>query len=187
MAHHPEYSYIDPETGNRIWAGPLEITPGDHHHMPQRDASYPSSEYERGHNNASSLGGGNGRDNISAQHRDVNRGAMRAVERGETAALRSGAEISNSLYYQLSISTISLIPLYEVNGASCGHAEYQNTMNQYRQLSMDRLARACHADKREVTIQHQNLNIHIQSPGNAFEVPPPKKSDKYFDKNCSSN
>ena len=57
MAHHPEYSYIDPETGNRIWAGPLEITPGDHHHMPQRDASYPSSEYERGHNNASSLGG----------------------------------------------------------------------------------------------------------------------------------
>lgn len=95
MAHHPEYSYIDPETGNRIWAGPLEITPGDHHHMPQRDASYPSSEYERGHNNASSLGGGNGRDNISAQHRDVNRGAMRAVERGETAALRSGASIDS--------------------------------------------------------------------------------------------
>ena len=84
MAHHPEYSYIDPETGNRIWAGPLEITPGDHHHMPQRDASYPSSEYERGHNNPSSLGGGNGRDNTSAQHRVVNRGAMRAVERGET-------------------------------------------------------------------------------------------------------
>lgn len=64
MAHHPEYSYIDPETGNRIWAGPLEITPGDHHHMPQRDASYPSSEYERGHNNASSLGGGASIDSV---------------------------------------------------------------------------------------------------------------------------
>lgn len=49
---------------------------------------------ERGHIQASSLGGSNKRDNIVPQARDLNHGAYYAVEKGERDALKGG----NSIY-----------------------------------------------------------------------------------------
>ena len=87
----PSYSSIDPETGNVIYSGPLEITKGDHSNMPARTDAYLPG-YERGHVTASSLGGGNSTANVVPQHHDVNR-AFVSMEQGERTALRNGSEI----------------------------------------------------------------------------------------------
>ncbi len=87
----PSYSSIDPETGNVIYSGPLEITKGDHRNMPARTAAYLPGD-ERGHITASSLGGSNSTANVVAQHHDVNR-AFVSMEQGERTALRNGSEI----------------------------------------------------------------------------------------------
>lgn len=88
------YSGADPQTGNVTWHGPLQDVKGDHRHMPARTEAYRPGD-ERGHVNASSLGGGNTRSNVAAQHRDVNHGAYLSMERGERNALRGGAAIQS--------------------------------------------------------------------------------------------
>ena len=93
--HHSEYSTVDPGTGNMTYSGPLEITKGDHSNMPPRTRAYLSGD-ERGHINASSLGGTNLTINVAAQSRDVNHGAYYSMEQGERAALQSGAEINST-------------------------------------------------------------------------------------------
>ena len=86
--HH---SFVDPNNGNVSWEGDLSIEKGDHSHMPGRTDAYLPGD-ERGHVNASSLGGGaNTTDNIVAQHYDVNHGAYYSMEQGERAALQNGA------------------------------------------------------------------------------------------------
>lgn len=92
--HHPEYSSVDPETGNVTYRGPLELTQGDHSHMPPRTPAFCPGD-EKGHVNASSLGGGNGTSNVIPQHRDVNHGAYYSMEQGERAALAGGATIQS--------------------------------------------------------------------------------------------
>ena len=94
--HHPEYSTVDPRTGNMTYSGPLEITKGDHSNMPPRTSAYLSGGDERGHINASSLGGTNSTINVAAQSRDVNHGAYYSMEQGERTALQSGAEINST-------------------------------------------------------------------------------------------
>lgn len=103
MSHHPEYSAVDPKTGNITYSGPLEITKGNHDHMPARTDAYLPGEneigtYDRGHVNGSSLGGINSVDNITPQHQDLNRagGAYYAVEQGERTALQNGATIDST-------------------------------------------------------------------------------------------
>jgi len=92
---NPEYSSIDPNTGNIQWKGPLSIEKGDHSNMPQRTSSYLPGD-ERGHINASSLSGGNGVDNVAPQHHDLNQGAYKSMERGESTALKNGASIDST-------------------------------------------------------------------------------------------
>ena len=89
------YSSIDSKTGSVTYQGPLELTKGDHSHMPPRSEAYLPGD-ERGHVTASSLGGGNGTDNVVPQHADVNHGGYYSMEAGERAALKNGASIEST-------------------------------------------------------------------------------------------
>ena len=91
---NPEYSSVNPNTGDVTYNGPLSLEKGDHSHMPSRTDAYLPGD-ERGHVNASSLGGINSRANVVAQHSDVNHGAYLSVEKGERSALQNGATIES--------------------------------------------------------------------------------------------
>ena len=91
---NPEYSSVNPNTGDVTYNGPLSLEKGDHSHMPSRTDAYLPGD-ERGHVNASSLGGVNSRANVVAQHSDVNHGAYLSVEKGERTALQNGATIES--------------------------------------------------------------------------------------------
>lgn len=91
---NPEYSSINPNTGDVTYNGSLSLEKGDHSHMPSRTDAYLPGD-ERGHVNASSLGGVNSRANVVAQHSDVNHGAYLSVEKGERTALQNGATIES--------------------------------------------------------------------------------------------
>lgn len=91
---NPENSSVNPNTGDVTYNGPLSLEKGDHSHMPSRTDAYLPSD-ERGHVNASSLGGVNSRANVVAQHSDVNHGAYLSVENGERTALQNGATIES--------------------------------------------------------------------------------------------
>lgn len=91
---NPEYSSINPNTGDVTYNGPLSLEKGDHSHMPSRTDAYLPGD-ERGHVNASSLGGVNSRTNVVVQHSDVNDGAYLSVEKGERTALQNGATIES--------------------------------------------------------------------------------------------
>ena len=53
---HPEYSSVDPRTGDVTYSGSLSLEKSDHSHMPSRSGAYLPGD-EKGHVNASSLGG----------------------------------------------------------------------------------------------------------------------------------
>lgn len=89
-----KYSSIDPITGNVSWNGPLSIEKGNHLNMPSRTEAYLPG-FERGHVNASSLGGSNTRTNVVPQHADVNHQGYLSLENGERRALKSGASIES--------------------------------------------------------------------------------------------
>ena len=91
---NPEYSSVDPKTGNVTYNGPLSLEKGDHSHIPSRTDAYLPGD-ERGHVAASSLGGTNGRSNIVAQNHDINQISFRGIERGETKALLNHATIQS--------------------------------------------------------------------------------------------
>lgn len=91
---NPEYSSVDPTTGNVTYTGLLSLEKSDHTHMPIRTNAYLPDD-ERGHVNASSLGGINSRANVVAQHSDLNHGAYLSVEKGERTALQNGTTIES--------------------------------------------------------------------------------------------
>ena len=88
-----KYSSVNPENGNVTWNGPLSIEKGDHSNMPKMDLP---DGFERGHVNASSLGGNNTRSNVVAQHADVNHGAYYDMENAERSALKNGVAIDST-------------------------------------------------------------------------------------------
>lgn len=87
-------SFIDPQTGDVTWSGTLSVEKGNHNNMPVRTEAYLPGD-ERGHVNASSLGGDNSKANIVPQHADVNHGVYYSMEQGERAALRDGSTIKS--------------------------------------------------------------------------------------------
>lgn len=91
---NPDYSSVDPKTGDVTWKGTLSIEKGDHSNMPSRSAAYLPGD-ERGHVNASSLGGDNSKANVVPQNADVNHGAYLAVENGERKAMINNATIDS--------------------------------------------------------------------------------------------
>lgn len=87
-----DYSSVDPRTGTVRYDGPSEVRPGNHSNMPSRTDAYLPTD-ERGHVQASSLGGSNERGNVVPQSADLNHGAYYSMEQGERAALKDGAVI----------------------------------------------------------------------------------------------
>lgn len=80
-------SYINPDNGNVSWNGELSIQKGDHSNMPYRTDAYLPGD-ERGHINASSLGG-NSKDNVVAQNAELNHGAYYSMEQGSVQHFRT--------------------------------------------------------------------------------------------------
>lgn len=89
---NPDYSTVDPKTGSVNYNGPSEIMPGTHSHMPPRTDAFLQSD-ERGHVQASSLGGINTTSNIVPENAEVNHKAQNSMEQGERCALQNGAAI----------------------------------------------------------------------------------------------
>ena len=87
-------SYVNPYNGNVSWNGELFLQKGDHSDMTRRTDAYLPGD-ERGHVNASSLGG-NSVNNIVAQNAQLNHGAYYSMEQGERTALQNGAAIDSS-------------------------------------------------------------------------------------------
>lgn len=77
-----------------IYSGESQIVKGNHSGMPKRDDSYLETD-ERGHIQASSLGGDNSRNNIVPQSKDVNHGGYSSMERGERYSLKHGNTIQS--------------------------------------------------------------------------------------------
>lgn len=88
------YNTFDPENGTKAYNGPSELTEGNHNNMPARDGSYLPTD-ERGHIQASSLGGSNKPDNITPQAKDLNHGSWYNMEAAERDALQSGCTIES--------------------------------------------------------------------------------------------
>lgn len=86
------YNTVDERTGSVNYTGPSEITKGNHNGMPSRTDAYLPGD-ERGHVQASSLGGSNTAANVVPQNADVNHGAYYSMEQGERNALNDGAQI----------------------------------------------------------------------------------------------
>ena len=87
-------NYVDPETGTITYRGSSEITKGDHSFMPHRTDAYLETD-ERGHVQASSLGGSNQPDNIVPQAADLNHGGYYQMEMGERSVLKDGGQIES--------------------------------------------------------------------------------------------
>ena len=90
------YNHVDPRTGTITYNGPSVTTKGNHNNMPGRTSAYLSTD-DRGHIQASSLGGSNKSDNVVPQSSDLNRrgGSYYSMEEGERAALKNGAAIQS--------------------------------------------------------------------------------------------
>lgn len=123
--HHPEYSSVDPETGNVKWDGPLGLEKGNHDGMPHRTASYRPGD-ERGHVNASSTGGVNNTTNVVPQNADLNHGAYYFMEKGESNALQNGASIDSEKTAVVNCQPGNRPDVFTVNDTvtySDGHSE----------------------------------------------------------------
>lgn len=92
---NPDNYSIDPDTGNVSFNGLLSPEKGDHSNMPNTTEAYLPGD-ERGHVNASSLGGINSEANVVPQNYDLNHGAYYSMEKGERTALQKGASIESS-------------------------------------------------------------------------------------------
>lgn len=86
------YNTVDKRTGSVNYTGPSEITKGNHNGMPSRTDAYLPGD-ERGHIQASSLGGNNTTANVVPQNSDVNHKGYYAMENGERNALNDNAQI----------------------------------------------------------------------------------------------
>ena len=105
---------VDPITGTKIYNGSSELTKGNHDHMPKRTDAYLSTD-ERGHIQASSLGGTNNEDNITPQAKDLNHGAYYQMEQGERNALKQGHTIESEKIAYSSVQPGNRPDAYIVN------------------------------------------------------------------------
>lgn len=141
---------IDPVSGTVESNGYLELTKGDHSHMPKRTDAYPDL-YERGHLNATSLGGSNEAGlNIQPQAKDLNHGAYLSMEAGERAALKNGATIESHKIAYTTAGPGTAPDCYMVNDT----VTYADGKNQTVHLSFANLNNA------ELEAFEQTLNQH---------------------------
>lgn len=77
---------------NKAFYGENYLSESNDKGMKKKDGSYEITDH-RGHIQASSQGGSNSIENITPQSRNVNQIGYRAMERGETAVLKSGGSV----------------------------------------------------------------------------------------------
>jgi len=151
---------VDPTSGTVESRGYLELTKGDHSNMPKRTDAYPDL-YERGHLNASSLGGGNHELNIQPQAKDLNHGGFYAMEAGERAALQAGATIdSHKIAYNTS-GPGTAPDCYMINDT----ITYPDGKTQTVHLSFANLNNAEQEAYAELLDQHTDLYDAYPNPG----------------------
>lgn len=122
--------------GIKVYNGPNEITKGNHNGMPMRDDSYLGTD-ERGHIQASSLGGDNSKENIAPQAKDLNHGAYLSVENGEREALTKGNTVVSEKIAYSSVQPGNRPDAYMVNDTVTNangksqevHHSFANMMN----------------------------------------------------------
>lgn len=93
MSNH-SYNSVDSKTSTITFDGASVLTKGNHDHMPSRTSAYLSTD-ERGHIQASSLGGNNSRANVVPMAKDLNHGSYYRMEGAERNALRDGHTIAS--------------------------------------------------------------------------------------------
>lgn len=121
-----ECSSIESITGSINYNGPSILVRADHSHMPPRTHAYLPGD-ERGHVQASSLGGSNSSANVVPQAADLNHGAYYAMEQGERNALKSGALVYSDKTAYVSGLAGQRPEAFIVNDAIIfpdGHTEY---------------------------------------------------------------
>ena len=91
---NPSYSTVNLENGNVNYRGPSEQMPGNHNHMTNRTEAYRPTD-DKGHVQASSMGGVNSKANVVPQDHDVNHGGYKSMEDGARTALQNGATIES--------------------------------------------------------------------------------------------
>jgi len=141
--------------------GPSQITNGNHNGMPRRDSSYLKTD-ERGHIQASSLGGNNTKDNVVAQSKDLNHGGYYHMELGEKAALKNGNTIQSEKIAFASNQPGNRADAFMVNDTVTNaagqsqnvHLSFSNLMNSEQQGMNE-----------EATAQASNLFDSYQNPG----------------------
>lgn len=111
---HKNYNSVDPKTGTVTYRGPSEITKGNHSHMPSRTEAYLETD-ERGHIQASSLGGYNNRNNVVPQSADLNHGGYYSMEQGERTALKNGSTVQSEKIAYASVQSGSRPDAFMVN------------------------------------------------------------------------
>lgn len=125
---NPAYSTVNPENGNVNYKGPSETMHGNHNHMTNRTEAYRPDD-NKGHVQASSLGGVNSNINVVPQSHDVNHGGYYSMEEGERAALRDGATIMSDKTAYVDDQPGSRPHTFETNDEVTykdGHTEHVN-------------------------------------------------------------
>lgn len=143
------FNSVNPETGTKTYSGPSTITPGNHNGMPSRTDAYELTD-ERGHIQASSLGGANSRDNIVPQSKDLNHGAYYQMENAERSVLKSGGKIDSEKSAFVSNQPGGRPDAFMIND----HVTHANGNAQNVHLSFTNLTNA------EQESLNQSLNAH---------------------------
>lgn len=149
---------VNPETGTTTNASDLEITHGNHDHMPPRTSAYEPTD-EKGHNNASSLGGSNNRDNVFPQSKDLNHGSYLQMEKGEKDVLQAQGNIHSEKTAFISNQPGGRPDAFMVND----HITYANGVTQDVHHSFTNLTNA----------QQESINASLQGHTDMLNAPNP--------------
>ena len=164
MSNH-SYNSVDPKTGTIEFNGPSELTKGNHDHMPSRTSAYEPTD-ERGHVQASSLGGSNNRSNIVPMAKDLNHGSYAHMEQAERNALRDGHTIASDQKISFSSNQPGNRPdAFMVNSnITFSNNETQTIHLSFANMQNDQQA----ALNNEVSIQASDMMDQFDNPGDSL-------------------
>ena len=154
---------IDPESGTGTFSGPSELTRADRSNMPARTSVYLDTD-ERGHNQASSLGGDNSPLNVFAQARDLNHGSYFDMEQGERNSLKGGAQIHSEKIAYTTEGPGSRPSAFMVNDT----VTYADGRVQNVHYSASNIMNAEHESYNALADEHTDLMDEFDNPGDTL-------------------
>ncbi len=149
---------VDCNTGTKIYNGSSEMTKSNRSGMAAKDSSYPPF-YERGHIQAASLGGTNGKENIAPMAKDLNHHSYLSVENGEKSALKKGYTVQSEKIAYASVQPGHMPDSFLVNDK----VTYANGQTQEIHHSFANMMNA----------EQENLNATLSNYSEALNVPNP--------------